>query len=72
MYSYEERMKAVQLYIESDCSETLVFNTLGYPSPNALRQWYREYMRTGTLLQYSYGERHGGQPCLFPSQSRSC
>ena len=23
------------------------------------------------LLQYSYGHRHGSQPCLFPSQSRS-
>lgn len=49
MYSYEERMKAVQLYIESGCNETLVFNTLGYPSPNALRQWYREYHQTGAL-----------------------
>ena len=49
MYSYEDRMKAVQLYIESDCNKTLVFNTLGYPSPNMLLQWYREYLQTGAL-----------------------
>ena len=49
MYSYEERMKAVQLYIESGCNETLVYNTLGYPSPNALRQWYREYKQADML-----------------------
>ena len=27
----------------------MVFRELGYPSPNALRQWYNEYMQTGTL-----------------------
>jgi len=40
MCSCEDRMKAVQLYIESDFSKTLVFNTLGYPSPNMLLQWF--------------------------------
>ena len=49
MYSYDERMRAVQFYIESGCSEIMVFRELGYPSPNALRQWYNEYMQTGTL-----------------------
>ena len=32
MYSLEERTKAVQLYIESGCSESIVIRTLGYPS----------------------------------------
>ena len=49
VYSYDERMRAVQFYIESGCSEIMVFHELGYPSPNALRQWYNEYMQTGTL-----------------------
>ena len=49
VYSYDERMRAVQFYIESGCSEIMVFRELGYPSPNALRQWYNEYMQTGTL-----------------------
>lgn len=49
MYSLEERTKAAQLYIESDCSESIVIRTLGYPSYNTLRNWYREYTRTGEL-----------------------
>ena len=49
MYSLEERTKAVQLYIESGCSESIVICTLGYPSYDALRNWYREYIRTGEL-----------------------
>ena len=49
MYSLEERTKAVQLYIESGCSESIVICTLGYPSYGALRNWYREYIRTGEL-----------------------
>ena len=36
MYSLEERTKAVQLYIESGCSENIVIRTLGYPSYGAL------------------------------------
>ena len=27
--------------------------TLGYPSPNALRSWYKEYKATGTLHEKS-------------------
>ena len=49
MYSLEERTKAVQLYIESGCSESIVICTLGYPSYNTLKSWYREYTRTGEL-----------------------
>lgn len=49
MYSLEERTKAVQLYIESGCSENIIIRTLGYPSYGALRNWYREYIRTGEL-----------------------
>jgi len=56
-------MKAVQLYIDSGCDEVVVLQTLGYPSPNALRQWYREYEQTGTLhhkvkrkIQYTEGQ----------------
>lgn len=50
MYSLEERTKAVLLFIESDCSESTVIRTLGYPSPNALRSWYKEYISTGNGL----------------------
>jgi len=49
VYSIEEKRKAVQLYIDSNFSERIVINNLGYPSPNALRQWHREYTKTGML-----------------------
>ena len=39
----------MQLHIESGCSESVVICTLGYPSYGALRNWYREYIRTGEL-----------------------
>jgi transposase InsO family protein/transposase-like protein len=49
MYSLEDRMRAVQLYIESGCSEGAVIRELGYPSHMALRNWYKEYFRNGWL-----------------------
>jgi len=52
MYSLEERMKAVMLFIESNLNERIVFRTLGYPSPNALRNWYKEYQQTGRLNEH--------------------
>ena len=48
MYSLEDRMRAVQLYIKSGCNEGTVIRELGYPSPTALRNWYK-----GTLLRVS-------------------
>ncbi|NLX27103.1 MAG: IS3 family transposase [Lentisphaerae bacterium] len=49
MYSYEDRMKAVQLYIQYDCCPSAVIYELGYPSRNRLTDWYKEYKVTGTL-----------------------
>lgn len=49
MYTLEERMKAVELYIQSGCSEGTVIRTLGYPSHTALRNWYKEYLAVGQL-----------------------
>jgi putative transposase len=49
MYTYEERISAVKLYIASGYDVAAVLNAVGYPSPNALRQWCREYEATGTL-----------------------
>ena len=43
MYSQEERMAAVHAYINSNFNENHVIKTLGYPSQNALRNWYKEY-----------------------------
>ena len=49
MYSYEERLRAVKLYIKYDHSLSAVIRELGYPSHQALLQWYREYMTQGDL-----------------------
>lgn len=49
MYTLEERMKAVELYIQSGYSEGTVIRTLGYPSHTALRNWYKEYLAAGQL-----------------------
>lgn len=49
MYSYEERMEAVQLYIKYDLSAADTIMELGYPNYNMLRRWYKEYVETGDL-----------------------
>ena len=49
MYSLEQRTDAVQLFIESGFNENAVIRNLGYPSPNTLRAWYREYQANRTL-----------------------
>ena len=49
MYSYEERLRAVKLYIKYDHSLSAVIRELRYPSHQALLQWYREYITQGDL-----------------------
>ncbi len=49
MYTFEELMKAVGLFIQSSYSEGTVIRTLGYPSPSALKNWYKEYLKMGCL-----------------------
>ena len=58
MHPLEERTKAVQLYIEAGRNESIVMCTLGYPSYGALRNWYREYIRTGELHASSAPKPH--------------
>ncbi len=43
MYSYEERMRAVELYIKLGKRARATICQLGYPSKNALKGWCREY-----------------------------
>lgn len=49
MYSYEERIKAVKLYIQYDRSIAAVRRELGYPSHQMLLRWYAEYVENGDL-----------------------
>lgn len=50
MYSYEERMEAVKLYIDCNFSFAVVKRKLGYPKQyTSLRGWYEEYVATSDL-----------------------
>lgn len=58
MYSYEERIKAVQLYIRFDKSAASVINELGYPkSTKSIIYWYEEYFANGDLHQDQVNDR---------------
>ena len=59
MFSYEERIKAVNLLIQYDMSYSDVIRELGYPSGKALRNWYAEYkknddLHTDYIRKYKY------------------
>jgi len=61
MFSYEDRLRAVQLYIKLGKRIGLTIRQLGYPTKNALRNWYREYERcqdlpTGYVRRPRYSE----------------
>lgn len=49
MYSYEDRIKAVKLYIKYDLSAADTIRELGYPKYKMLTRWYKEYQETGGL-----------------------
>lgn len=49
MYSYEERMRAVELYIKLGKRVRATIHELGYPTKNALKGWHREYERRQDL-----------------------
>ena len=43
MYSYEDRNRAVRLYIKLGKRIGATIRQLGYPTKNALKSWHREY-----------------------------
>ncbi|MEO7886965.1 MAG: transposase, partial [Polaromonas sp.] len=43
MYSYEDRIRAVELYIKLGKRVRPTVRQLGYPTKNALKGWHREY-----------------------------
>lgn len=44
MYSYEDKTRAVELYIKYDKCAADVVLELGYPSTRAVKLWYEEYL----------------------------
>ena len=53
MYSYEDRMRAVLLYIKYGKRTAPVIRELGYPSRKNLPRWYRAYVQMGDLPRRS-------------------
>ncbi len=51
MYSYEEKILAVELYIKLGKRVKATIRQLGYPTKNALKSWYREHERRGDLAK---------------------
>ncbi|MNI88282.1 hypothetical protein D3C73_1455670 [compost metagenome] len=46
MYSYADRLRAVELYIRLGKRLNATIRQLGYPTKkNALRGWYRDYLQ---------------------------
>lgn len=43
MYSYEDRVRAVELYIKLGKRVRPTIRQLGYPTKNSLKDWHREY-----------------------------
>jgi len=52
MHSYNDRIKAVELYIKYDLSVADTVRELGYPSREMLVLWYKEYQKTGKLHEH--------------------
>ena len=49
MYSYEDRVRAVKLYIKLGKRIAATICELGYPTKNALKGWHREFERSRDL-----------------------
>ena len=49
MYSYEQRIAAVELYIKYGLHASKVINELGYPNRHSLALWYKEYKKNNGL-----------------------
>lgn len=59
MYTYEQRMRAVELYIQYDHSCASVLHELGYPEDaRSVKLWYKEYKENGDLHHEYNGGGH--------------
>lgn len=66
MYPYEDRLRAVQLYIKLGKRIGLTIRQLGYPTKNALKTWYREFEQSQELRA---GYR---RPAKFSQAEKAC
>lgn len=62
MYSYEDRIRAVKLYLKLGTRLTATVRQLGYPTTKSLERWYHKYERCLDSLSrkcsFSYRQRY--------------
>jgi len=61
MYSYHDRLKAVELYIEYGKRAAATVLALGYPSTKQLKRWYQIFKHSGCLPK-QFGRRSRYSP----------
>ncbi|HEF4841072.1 TPA: transposase, partial [Burkholderia vietnamiensis] len=49
MYSYEDRVRAVELYLKLGKRVKATIRQLGYPTKNSLKAWCEEFEKSGDL-----------------------
>ena len=59
MYSYEDRIRAVKLYIKFGNRTGPSIRQLGYPTDNSLKRWSQEHQQ-GRDLRAGYPRSRGG------------
>ena len=58
MYSYDERLKAVELFLKFGKRSSTTIRHLGYPTKNSLKKWHQEFLKRGDLhLAYARSKR---------------
>ena len=80
MYSYEERIRAVRLYIKLGKRTALTIRQSGYPTKDALGSRHREYERcydlpagyTRAKRKYSQGAEEPGGGTLSQPRAMHC
>ncbi len=77
MYSYEDRLRAVQLYIRLGKRVGLTIRQLGYPTKNALKGWHREYVQrlelpAGYVRQPKYTQAQKEQAVKHSLENGRC
>ena len=74
MYSYEDRIKAVQLYERYGKRAAAVIRELGYPNRHILAKWYQEYVSEAEIKNDPYQRRleTTGRVCGNEGIEREC
>ena len=49
MYTTEQRRKAIDVFVANNCSYVATISELGYPTRQALRGWWLEFLSTGEV-----------------------